>query len=336
MFPFVKRVRWGLVGLGAIAGHQHLPAINESENAELIAVCSRSEQKAKEWAKRFGARKVYSDYSKMIRDPEIDVIDITTPNIFHSKQTIMAAEMGKHVFCEKPMANTVKECDEMIAACKRNNVKLMIGYMLRFKPHHIKIKKLIEDGALGTPFFGRAQYHFWLPDESESYLKNPRLGGGGALMDVGVHCIDILRFLIGEVIEVAAYTDTIIHKYPTDSISLLLLKLEKSAYAFIDSSFCTRFTYKPQKLEVYGSKGSVFATTIGNQFGGILETLTDDGWKKHEIAEENFYLKEITHFSDCVLHDKNPKVNGVEGLKVQKVVAAAYKSFKKGTKIRVD
>jgi len=329
-----KKIGWGIVGLGSIAKGAHLPAINKSENSELIAVCSRSESKAKEWAKQFGAKKAYSDYSRMIRDPEIDVIDITTPNFLHCEETVLAAEQGKNVFCEKPMAPTVKECEEMIAACKKNHVKLMIGYMLRFKPHHIKIRELMKSGEFGTLFFGRAQWHLWLSDEEQTFHKDTKLIGEiPPLQDIGVHCIDTLRFLMGDVVEVKAYADTIIHKY-ADTIALILLKLEGSAYAFVDTSFCTRFTSKPQKLEMYGTKGSIFAATIGGS-GGKLETFTADGWKSHEILEENMFLKEITHFSDCVLNDAESMISGEEGLKTQKVVAAAIESHKKGLNVRV-
>ncbi|MDH5795201.1 MAG: Gfo/Idh/MocA family oxidoreductase [Candidatus Bathyarchaeota archaeon] len=332
-----KKVGWGIVGLGSIAGHAHLPAISESDNSELIAVCSRSESKAKEWARRFGAKRAYSDYLEMIKNPEIDVIDITTPNSLHCEETVLAAEEGKHVFCEKPMAPTVKECEKMIAACKRNNAKLMIGYMLRFKPHHTRIKEMLETGELGTPFLGRAQYHEWVPDEEETYLKSTELSGENPpLQDVGVHCIDTLRFLMGEVIEVMAYSDRIIHRYPADTVSSLLLKLERSAYAFVDSSFCTRFAQRPQKLEIYGTKGSVFAATLGSGPGGKLETLTADGARSYEIPEENHYLKEITHFSDCIIRGMQPAVSGEEGLKTQKVVAAAIESQRKGVKVRVS
>ena len=333
----MKKIGWGLVGLGAIAKSAHLPAINESENSELIAVCSRSESKAKDWARRFGAKKAYSDYSKMIMDPEIEVIDITTPNALHCEETILAAEQGKNVFCEKPMAPTVSECEKMIAACRRNNVKLMIGYMLRFKPHHRYIKELIEAGRLGTLVFGRAQFHEWVPDEDETYLKDTKLTGEvPPLQDVGVHCIDTLRFLMGEVVEVVSYADRIIHSYPADTVSLLLLKFENSAYASVDSSFCVRFTSRPQILEIYGTEGSVLAATIGGTFGGKLEILTANGRMIKEIQEENHYLKEITHFSDCILRDVEPAVTGEEGLKTQRVVAAAIESHKKGVKVRVS
>jgi len=329
-------VGWGLVGLGAIARGAHLPAISGSENSKLIAVCSRSQSKAEDWAKRFGAEKAYSDYSRMIRDPEIDVIDITTPNSLHCEEAVQAAEQGKNVFCEKPMAPTVKECKEMIAGCNRNHTKLMVGYMLRFKPHHVRIKEMIETNEFGTLVLGRAQFHEWVPDEDETYLKDAELSGEiPPLQDVGVHCIDTLRFLMGEVVEVMSYAGRIVHRYPADTMSLLLLKFEGPAYGFVDSSFCTRFTPRPQKLEIYGTKGSAFATTIGGEFGGKLETVTASGWRSHEILEENHYLKEITHFSDCILRDGDPAISGEEGLKTQRVAAAAIESHRKGVNVRI-
>ena len=332
-----KKIGWGLIGLGSIAKGAHLPAINKSDNSKLIAVCSREESKAKDWAKRFGAKKAYSDYLMMVADPEIDVIDITTPNSLHCEETVVAAEHGKNVFCGKPMAPTVKECEEMIAACDRNHVKLMVGYMLRFKPHHIMILEMMKAGELGTVFLGRAQFHEWVPDESDTYLKDVKLCGElPALQDVGVHSIDTLRFLMGEVVEVMSYSDKLVFKY-ADTVSLLLMKLENSAYAFVDCSFCTRYTSRPQKLEIYGTKGSVFAATLGGgEFGGKLETSTSVGWTIHEVPEENHYLKEITHFSDCILRDVKPAIDGEEGLKTQRVVAAALESHKTGRKIRLS
>ena len=146
-------VRWGLIGAGDIARKRIAPALRELPNCDFVSVSRSRSDLAEEFAKEFGAPKWFADWRELVADPEIDAVYIATPVFLHAEQTIAAAKAGKHVLSEKPMALSVKECDEMIAACRANNVKLGIAYYRRFYPLIKRVKEIIASGEIGKPAF---------------------------------------------------------------------------------------------------------------------------------------------------------------------------------------
>src|SRR6202171_5873745 len=147
----MKQLGWGLIGCGDIAQKRVAPAIRDSTTSELIAVNRAQSELAADFAKQFGARRWYLDWKKLLGDEEVDAVYVATPVHLHAEQTIAAAEAGKHVLCEKPMAMNVRECDRMIAACRRRNVKLGVPYYRHFYPVVDRIKAIVKSGEIGTP-----------------------------------------------------------------------------------------------------------------------------------------------------------------------------------------
>ena len=292
-------IGWGLIGCGSIARRRILPAIREAGNSRLIAVMSRSIEKARRLASEYGAERYYDKVDDLLGDDEIDAIYIATPTFLHAPQTIMAAEAGKHILCEKPMAMNMDECLRMVEECRRNHVKLMIGHHLRFKPDSWGIRRIIADGTIGDVSLIKAQQSIWYNPDPTAWRVNPSLGGGGSLMDLGVHCIDLLRFILkSEVVEVAAFTQTLTFNYPVEDTAIVLIRFDRGAYGVIDS--CFNIKHSRRVLEVYGSEGTIFGIGTISPKTGVVEVFIDGEKKTYKFEEKNPYVAEVEHFAECI------------------------------------
>src|SRR5882672_1941087 len=201
----MKQVGWGLIGCGDIAQKRVAPAIRDSPSSELIAVNRAQSELAASFAKQFGARRWYLDWKKLLRDEEIDAVYIATPVHLHAAQAIAAAEAGKHVLCEKPMAMNVRECDQMTDACRINKVRLGIAYYRHCYPVVDRLKAIIQAGEIGAPILAQinAFEKFDPPaDDPRAWLLRKDLAGGGPMFDFGCHRIEVLTNLFGAIKEV--------------------------------------------------------------------------------------------------------------------------------------
>lgn len=329
-------VRWGVIGTGGIADKKTIPAIKESKDSELIALMDINLERTKELAQKHGAKRYYNKIEDLLSDKEIDAVYIATPLYLHCEQTILAAKYGKHILCEKPMALTVEECKEMIKACKDNQVKLMIGFRMRFHVYHQKIKSLIEEGLLGKIVMGRTEGYLWFEATRDSWRINKVLGGGGALIDLGEHSIDLLRYFIGdEVVEVVALSSNVNFDYPVEDTISVILKFEGGAHSIITSSFA--IPYRENLLQIYGTKGSVLGSkTIGQFPDSELKGYINGQVKEYHIEHIDTFNAEIQHFAECIRDNKEPLVTGEDGLKATEIRLAAYESAKKGKAIRMN
>jgi len=197
----VSKTGIGLVGCGIIA-ETHAKYIKEIECAELVAVAGRDAQKTKIFSEKYGVKHTYTDYREMLKRPDIEIISICTPSGTHADITIDAAKNKKHVIVEKPMDISLEKADEMINACKNNNVKLGIIFQLRFADECIRLKKLLDEGKLGRIILADLYMKFYRAPEyyKKSSWKGTKKGdGGGALMNQGIHGIDLLQWFIGPV-----------------------------------------------------------------------------------------------------------------------------------------
>ena len=198
----MKVLNWGLIGAGDIAQKRIAPALRDLPHCDLVAVSRSRFELAEAFSKEFGARKWFADWRELVKDEEIEVVYIATPVYLHAEQTIAAAEAGKHVLCEKPMALSVKDCDEMIAACQSNNVKLGIAYYRRFYPVVERIKQIIKAEEIGKITFAQInafEYFNPSPEHPRRWLIEKEKSGGGPMMDFGCHRVEVLTNLFGAV-----------------------------------------------------------------------------------------------------------------------------------------
>jgi predicted dehydrogenase len=196
-----KRVGYAVVGLGRISQVAVLPAFRHSKKAKLVAVVSADRNKAKRLATRFGASAAYTydNYDKCLANPEVEAVFIATDNGTHARYSVQAARAGRHVLCEKPMARTPDECRQMIRACRESNVRLMIAYRKYFEPASLAFKKLVAAGKLGKLKLIHSAFTIFLPSRKgvPAWHFDPAASGGGSLVDVGVYCVNTIRWLTG-------------------------------------------------------------------------------------------------------------------------------------------
>ena len=325
-------VRWGIIGAGAIARKQTAQAIQDSKNGELVSVMRTSLEGAQEFAHEFGASRAYDSVASLLSDRDVDAVYVATPVYLHASHTIAAAEAGKHVLVEKPMALTTAECHEMMRACRDSSVKLMVCYYQRFNARHQKVRELLQDGVIGQVTMAQARQAFLYPPGPGRWRQNPALGGGGAIMDVGVHCIDTLRFVLGEVEAVTALVDTLAFDYLVDDTATLLLRFENGVQGVVSAAFSVARVDEAaiDYLELTGTGGRIWTAPLGaKDSSGEIRVTTPD-------VEETFSYTQRTHvalieaFGHSILHREPVPVPGEDGLAGMEIVAAASESAKSG------
>lgn len=338
----MKKLKWGVIGAGGIARKRTIPGIMLAENAELTAIMDVNEVLLQKMAAEYQV-KGYTTVEALLADPEVEAVYIASPVFAHLEQVRLAAAAGKHILLEKPMGRDTKECEEMIRICREAGVKGGVAFMMRFHTYHQQIRELIAAGTLGQIVSARAQQIFWYPDLPDCWRQQKALSGGGALMDVGVHNIDVIEYITGSrTRRVTGFTDTRTFHYDVDDCCQLLIQLENGAVAYIDGAFNMQGTPGGMLLEVYGTKGSILAQgTIGQVEGGTLSAfVTDENGERSELTLEpnftNMYTKEVEAFSRAVIEDTTPPVPFEDGLWIQKVAEAAYRAQEEGRVVEVQ
>lgn len=341
------KTKWGVWGSGGIARRRTIPeGIVAADNAELTAVYDVNEPANKEVADEFDASAC--DSEEALLEADCDVIYIATPANVHCNQVLRAAEAGKHILCEKPLGMTVGEAERMIGVCKENGVKLGTAFMMRFHAQHQEALTLVRDGKLGTPVLGRAQLSCWFPPIPGAWRQYPEQGGGGSLMDLGGHCIDLLEMFFGRAVKVECITGNLVHDYPSEDTAVVLFEFENGAKGIVDNLFNIPDASSKNRLELYGSKGSILAEgTIGQGEIGEMTAYLESGDAGYEAQQArsggdgmaitpnpvNMYRAEVEAFAQAVLDDTEPPVPAEDGLWSQRVLAACYEAAKKGAAI---
>ena len=344
------KIKWGVIGCGGIAYRRTIPGMMLSENSELVAVMDTNFEAAQKVKEEFGAKYAFATVEEVLALEEIDAVYIATPVFCHKAQAIAAADAKKHILLEKPMGLTVADSVEIAEYCKAKGVKLGVGLMMRFSAYHQKIKALIAEGAIGEIVSMRAQFTCWYPEIEGSWRQTKKYGGGGALMDLGVHCIDLLMYLSGmKVCGLNAICDTQTFKYEVDDSASLVMKMENGAHAYVDVNFNIPDDAAQARLEFYGTKGSIIAdgTLAQEEVGTVKVTLSDpagyDAFQKRgelnsymlEGASGNMYTKEIETLSDAIINNKTPLITAEQGIFVQKITEAAYEASASGNFINL-
>lgn len=323
----MKTVKIGIVGLGAI-GQLHLKHGLNLANAQIVAVADTS-TKALERAKALGVKTTYTDYNEMFKDPQVDAVLISLPTHLHLKCASQAAEAKKDIFLEKPIAVTVEEAKEVVSVAERNSVKLMIGYPLRFNKNFIKVKEDMENGLIGDvenahatyicsgPFFHRADGHSPMP--VPDWWFNTQLTGGGVLVDLGCHIINLLRFLFGEVVDIKGQFG---YRYSMDfeDSAMCLARFESGSLAVINVGW-----YSQEYILRVDLLGTVSNVSAGHMppstMSAAYQMLT-----KGISSFNQPHFDELQHFVDCLLKDEAPSSTGLDGLRDLEAISKAYKN----------
>jgi predicted dehydrogenase len=344
-----KKVKWGVIGSGGIARRRTIPeGIIPAQNSELVSVFDVNSEANNAVAIEFKAKPVKSIDELLKTD--IDAVYIATPANMHLEQAIASAGAGKHIFCEKPLGMSVVEAEKMIRICKKENVLLGTGLMMRFLSQHQAALKLIQEGRLGKPVYGRAQLSCWYPPITGAWRQDPSTGGGGSLMDMGSHCIDLLEMFFGEIDTVNCFINNSIHSYRSEDSAVVSLFFKNGALATVDTFFCIPDNSSKNVLELYGSKGSILAQgTIGQGTSGKMIAFLEEDQSGYDAQQSrnagqgisldpvpvNMYRAEIEEFSDSILEKREPGNDSAIGLRSQIILEACYQSARTGKVVKI-
>ena len=339
------KVRVGLIGSGFISSI-HADALKRCSDAELVAVASPTPGNAEKFARQHDIRNHFTDYRKLLETSALDLVVIGVPNDLHCQVTLDAASAGKHIVLEKPMCLNLQEADRMLAACRAARVKFMYAEELCFAPKYVRLKQLLESGALGAPVLikqsekhdGPHAAHFWDVERA----------GGGVTMDMGCHAVEFFRWILGRppIQSVYAQMGTHVHGQKTqgEDNAILILEFPNGVTAIAEESW-TKLGGMDDRAEVHGSKGVAYADLL---HGNAIETYSALGYDyavekagstvgwSFTIYEEiwNYgFVHEMAHFVDCVKHDKQPLVTGEDARAVMEALFAAYESAGTGRKV---
>jgi len=320
-------VHWGLIGAGDIVQKRVAAALHDSQGSELVAVSRARSELTQSLAASVGARRSYPRWRDLLSDSEIDAVYIATPVHVHAEQTIAAADAGKHVLCEKPMALTAAECRPMIAACRANRVKLGVAYYRRFYPAVARAKEILASGEIGRAVV--AQINAFerfnpAPDHPRYWFVKAAQSGGGPMMDFGCHRLEVLLNLFGRVERVSGTTAKVIFDREVEDTAAAILQFERGPMATVT---VTHAAMEPQDtLDIFATDGSIH---IGKLNAGEMRIVTAAGERieTHPPAA-NLHAPLVEDFVRTVSNGDEPAVAGEMGLMVAELEDAIYASIR--------
>jgi predicted dehydrogenase len=330
-----RLIRYAVVGLGHIAQVAVLPAFAHARrNSELVAVVSDDRTKRREIAKRYRVDQAftYDEFESCLRI--VDAVYIALPNSMHAPYTVRAARAGVHVLCEKPMGVTVAECRQMIQACRKARVKLMVGYRLHFEALNLAAIDLARSGRLGHLKFFNSSFSMTV---RRGDIRTKRAYGGGTLYDIGVYCINAARNLFrSEPTQVSAIS--------VNTGLSMLSEIDETTAAILRfgddrvAAFVTSFNASDVgAYRIVGTRGDLHADPAYEYAESLAYTLTVDGKKTRKvIGKRDQFAAELLYFSDCILKDWRPEPSGEEGLQDVRIVQALYQSAKSGKPVTIQ
>ncbi len=343
LMPPEKRVGFAVVGLGHLALDQIIPAFGESKKAKLVALVSGDRAKALATAREHGIPEKnlydYQTYDQLKDNLDVQVIYIVLPNGMHAEYTIRGAQAGKHILCEKPMANSVAECEQMIAACAKADRHLMIAYRIQYEPYNRLMQKWVREKKYGPVKVIEGANGQDQGDPTQ-WRQNKKLAGGGTLPDVGLYCLNTFRFLLGEEPEEVFAMSHQPKNDPrfreVEESMIFQLRFPSGVLANAVTSYGT---HRTQRYRVNAEDGW-FGMDPAFPYKGLeAEASHAEGMIEHKehptlTAKDQFAL-ELDHMAECVLENRKPYTPGEEGLQDQRIMEALYESAATGKPVKL-
>ncbi len=349
-----KKLKVGLIGAGGIANACHLNNWQELEGegrVEFVGVCDIIKERAETAKAKFGAKKMYLDYHKMLRDDDYDIIDVCTQNRGHCPATVAALKAGAHVLVEKPMAMNVRECEAMIKAAKENRRTLMVAQHMRFEASSEALKRVIERGELGEIYTANAKCmrRRGIPGWGKFHIRKESLGG--PLIDIGVHVMDLCVWLMGCPKPIAA-SGKVYRKfgdredlsnaewgrgYPpkqfdVEDYAVGFVRFEKGITMVVECSWAANIHAEYECVSVLGDKAGVATHPLGVYgYDGSVLTSRKFDW----LPSQEGHRMEIRHFTECIEKKLPVRVKPAESLRIQKIIDAIYESSAKNKEIAI-
>ncbi len=329
-----KKIRYAAVGLGRISCQHFMPGTKMSQFGQITGLVSGHPDKAAKFAAEYGIPQkniyTYETYDQMKDNPDIDAVYIGLPNNMHAEYTIRAAKAGKHVLCEKPMANTVEDCKAMIEACRTANRKLMIAYRCQLEPTFLQARKMIQDGVIGKVQAIESANGFNIaPNEWRSDVK---YAGGGPLMDVGIYSLNACRWLLREEpqdISAHSYVDPSDPRFKGVEETIgWVMKFPSGVIAICNTTYGANME---SFIRLHGSKGTL--EIFGFGYDGIHMTVKTrpamEQPQPETSKDPHQFLVESDYFSRCIMNNTQPSLSGEEGLRDMEAITRIYAAAKK-------
>ena len=334
------KVKWGVIGCGGIADRRTLPGMMLADNAELIAVMDANPDAANAVREKYNAKYAFSSAEELLALDEIQAVYSASPVFCHKEQVELAAKAKKHILLEKPMGLTVAEAKEIADICEKEGVKLGVAFMMRFHTYHQQMRELIQSGKIGEIVSARAQFTCWYPEMDNCWRQNKTLSGGGAMLDMGIHAIDLIRYISGqEIAETSGFTGNQIFKYNVDDAGIGVYKMESGALCVVEAAFNIPDDVSESKLEFYGTKGCIIAKgTLSQIEDGEVKVLAIGDAGEYDAQQNrstvepitltgaggNMYTKEIEAFGKAVLGEAEIPVTAADAINSQKAIEDLY------------
>ncbi len=338
-----KTIGFGMIGCGVVADYQ-IGAVNDTEGAELAAVYSRSESRARQTGEKYGAP-WYTDYQEVLRHPDVDVVCICTPSGVRIPIVTDAAAAGKHLIVEKPLDVTVEKMDRIIEAAKEAGVKLMGIFQLRYGEAVNRVREAVQEGKLGTLVLGDAYIKWYRPQEyydADDWRGDWALEGGGALMTQGSHTVDLLQWIMGPVKRVYARMGTLTHTIDVEDTVVATLEYESGALGVIEASSAA-YPGLPARMEFSGSKGTIIVEadqiTMWDIEGEASETADAESTDVAKAASDSKtfgaegHKAQIAEMVRILNEGGEPVIDGPESKKAIELILAIYESARTGNPV---
>ncbi|HEY3417654.1 MAG TPA: Gfo/Idh/MocA family oxidoreductase [Armatimonadota bacterium] len=343
-----KAVKLGVVGLGMGGGH--VEGYQAHPEAEVVAICDTNPERLNEKARKYGIAHTFTDAETMLKQCKLDAISVATPNAWHAPITIAALKRGLHVLCEKPMAMTVKESEKMLAAAEKSGKNLMINFSYRFSPMSYALKQQVDAGVVGDIYFGRTVWHrrYGFPGFG-GWFGQKALSGGGPLIDLGVHRLDLALWLMGYPEPSLVLGSSYDHlarieverqqkAFDVEDLACGMVKFTNGATLLLEASWAGNTDEAEHMVtKLYGTKGGLCQSNNSGGYQYQAEIYTREG--------ENFFTKRLdatatkvpsayAEFVDSILEGRRPLASGEEGLKVMKILEGIYRSAVTGHEVQ--
>ncbi len=333
------RLGWGIVGLGRIASSEVAPAIVALEDDNLVAVTSRDQERADAFARAHGALRAYDDYDAMLADDEVGAVYIATPNALHADQVVAAARAGKHVLCDKPLATDPKDALRAVEACRQADRRLGIMFQTRRHGGMAEAAQLVAEQAIGRVLVAEVEMSAGrnLP---VGWRTDPSLAGLGTLNNIGVHCVDLLRYILGsEVSEVACLVDRE-PGYEIDTTATLLMRFAQGTLAYVNAN--QSVPYPRDDVVLHGTKGRFMAANLSRpNRQGTVSLLRSDSEpvgveSVSQASSDGSYRLTIEAFSQAVAAGRDPSPGGIDGLRSVQVSEAISRALVEARVVKVE
>lgn len=347
-----KKIGIGVIGTGGIANGAHLPGYSAiPDMCEIVALCDIDPVALKRTAEKYNVKNTFEDYKDLLAMEEVDAVSVCTPNYVHMEPTVLALKAGKHVICEKPIAMNASEAKLMVDASKKAKKILQIGYCSRFSRSNQLLKKYIDNGELGEIYWARAQSlrRRGIPGWGVFIDKSKQ--GGGPLIDIGVHILDLTLWMMGHPKPIAASGVTYAKfgkrsdvvgfmgqwdykNFTVEDFASAIIRLDNDAAIMLESSFVANIPEEVHNSTLCGTEGGATTSplTIVKEKLGSLQTFKPE----YPGGDINVYHAEIKDFVECILHDKEPLVTGEQAMMVAQCMDAIYASAEAGCEVKIS